>query len=134
MIMAKDWMTKNVVTITMHRSIHDAAKLMRDKNIGSVIVVEKEKPIGIITEKDIVFKVCASDKSPSKVKVEEIMSKSLMFAHVDDSVHEIIRRMSLAKVRRMPILDKEKLVGIITETDMHNIMTYIQKELHELLH
>jgi CBS domain-containing protein len=134
MIVAREWMTKNVITVTPDRNIQEVAKIMKDKSIGSIVVVQGEKPIGIITEKDMVNKICAENITPANVKVGDVMTRTLVFAHAHDSVNEISRRMSLAKIRRMPIIENDKLVGIITETDLLNIIAYIQKDLYELTH
>jgi CBS domain-containing protein len=111
-------MTKEVVTIDISRGAAEAARLMTDKHISSVIVVDKEEPIGIITERDFVKKICSRELEISKVNVREIMSRILTFAGPDTSIDVAIQRMLNHNIRRLPILSEGKVIGIITVTDL----------------
>src|SRR5215203_6638784 len=111
-------MTKEVVTIDISRGAAEAARLMTDKHISSVIVVDKEEPIGIITERDFVKKICSRELEISKVNVGEIMSRILTFAGPDTSIDVAIQRMLNHNIRRLPILSEGKVIGIITVTDL----------------
>jgi CBS domain-containing protein len=111
-------MTKEVVTIDISRGATEAARLMTDKHISSVIVVDKEEPIGIITERDFVKKICSRELEISKVNVGEIMSRILTFAGPDTSIDVAIQRMLNHNIRRLPILSEGKVIGIITVTDL----------------
>src|ERR687898_958409 len=111
-------MTKEVVTIDISRGAAEAARLMTDKHISSVIVVDKEEPIGIITERDFVKKICSKELEISKVNVGEIMSRILTFAGPDTSIDVAIQRMLNHNIRRHPILSEGKVIGIITVTDL----------------
>ena len=111
-------MTKEVVTIDISRGATEAARLMTDKHISSVIVVDKEEPIGIITERDFVKKICSKELEISKVNVGEIMSRILTFAGPDTSIDVAIQRMLNHNIRRLPILSEGKVIGIITVTDL----------------
>src|SRR5215204_2888577 len=91
---------------------------MTDKHISSVIVVDKEEPIGIITERDFVKKICSKELEISKVNVGEIMSRILTFAGPDTSIDVAIQRMLNHNIRRLPILSEGKVIGIITVTDL----------------
>lgn len=126
---AKDIMVKNVATIEPNKSILDVAILMKERSIGSLVVVEKSNPIGIITERDIVRKLVAEGRDASKVKVRELMSYPLITASPDDSFEELSKKMSLNEIRRLPVIDKNgRLVGIITATD---IAKSISKDVNE---
>lgn len=114
-------MTHTPVTIREDATAHDAAGLMRDKEIGSLVVVEAGKPMGIVTERDLVTKVAASDKQPSRVLVRDIMSSPVVAVHPDEEVAEAARLMSQRKIRRLPVVQEGKLVGIITENDIVRI-------------
>ena len=111
-------MTKEVVTIDISQGATEAARLMTDKHISSVIVVDKEEPIGIITERDFVKKICSRELEISKVNVGEIMSRILTFAGPDTSIDVAIQRMLNHNIRRLPILSEGKVIGIITVTDL----------------
>jgi CBS domain-containing protein len=102
---------------------------MAEKHISSVLVIEKEQPIGIITERDFVKKICAKELEISKVKAGEIMSRIRTFADPETPIDVAIQRMLNHNIRRLPILSKGKAIGIITVTDLAK---YLRTEL--LLH
>src|SRR5437016_13238766 len=105
-------MTQSPVTIQAGATAKDAAGLMRTKDIGSLVVVETGKPMGIVTERDIVTKVAASDKQPSRVLVRDIMTSPVVVVHPHDEVAEAAKLMSQCKIRRLPVVQEGKLVGI----------------------
>lgn len=111
-------MIRNVITIEQERTTQDAAKLMAEHNIGSVIVVSGGKPIGVVTERDLVRKVCARDIVSSSVPISEVMSAPLIWAEPEMELETAVQRMFNNKIRRLPILENEKLVGIVTVTDL----------------
>ena len=115
----KDIMTKEVVTIDTNKSVFEAAELMSSKGLGCVIVVIQAFPVGIITERDIVRRIVAKRSSPD-VKVTEIMTKTLITVDPDTSLKEAARVMSTNKIRRLPVLKNNKLVGIVVASDFVN--------------
>ncbi len=114
-------MTSAPVTIAAEATAAEAASIMRDKDIGSLVVVERGEPIGIITERDLVTKVAASDTQPSRVRVREIMTSPIVAIHPHEEVAEAAKIMSQRKIRRLPVVQEGKLVGIITENDLIRI-------------
>lgn len=114
-------MTSTPVTITVGATAADAAKLMREKNIGSLVVVEGGRPTGIVTERDVVTKVAASDLQPSRVIVKEIMTSPIVAIPPTVEVAEAAKLMSQRKIRRLPVVQEGKLVGMITENDIIRI-------------
>ncbi|MEM0448588.1 MAG: CBS domain-containing protein [Methanomassiliicoccales archaeon] len=117
-ILVEEVMSKNPRTITPDMTAQSAAKLMRQENIGSLVVLEKGKPVGIVTEKDLVHKVLAEGKAAAKVKVEEIMSAPLITIGPKESVADASRKMADMRLRRLPVVQGGSLVGIITENDV----------------
>jgi len=115
----KDIMTKEVITIDTNKSVFEAAELMSTKGLGCVIVVIQAFPVGIITERDIVRRIVAKRSSPD-VKVTEIMTKTLITVDPDTSLKEAARVMSTNKIRRLPVLKNNKLVGIVVASDFVN--------------
>jgi CBS domain-containing protein len=113
----KDIMTKNVITIDVGKTVFEAAQLMSEKSIGCLVVTDGGVPTGIVTERDFVKRIVAQHASFS-VKVAEIMSRSLVTVDPDASVKEAARLMSDNKIRRLPVLKGNKLVGIIVATDL----------------
>ena len=111
-------MTKNVISIDEGITAHEAAKIMTEKRISSLIVEREHVPVGIITEKDFVKKICIKDLVSSKVKVGTIMSKIQTYASPDMPVEVAVQRMINNRLRRLPIIDDDNLVGIVTVTDL----------------
>jgi CBS domain-containing protein len=112
----KDIMTKDVIKITSDRTVLEAAEIMDSKALGCLIVTQKDKPIGIVTERDIVRRIVAK-KLPYTVEVSEIMSKDLTLVDPDASLKEAARLMSSNKIRRLPVVKDDKLVGIVVASD-----------------
>jgi CBS domain-containing protein len=114
----RDIMTKEVITIDINQGVVKAAQIMADKHISSVVVVDNEQPIGIITERDFVKKICSKELEISKVKVSEVMSRIRTYADPETSIDVAIQRMLNHNIRRLPILSEGKVIGIITVTDL----------------
>ena len=112
----KDIMTKNVVSTSVNNSIFDAAELMSSNQVGCLVITDGEVPIGIVTERDFVRRVVAK-KLSLDTKVSEIMSGSLITIDPDASLKEAARLMSSNKIRRLPVLKQNKLVGIVVAAD-----------------
>ena len=118
----KDVMSSPVVTVKEDDNVTKVAKTMVRKGIGSVVVVDKKrKPLGMITEKDIVRRVAAEGLHPTKMKAAKIMSKPLRTVEPTLDVREAARRMKQAKVKRFAVMEAGKLVGIVTGTDILEI-------------
>ncbi|MCW3998646.1 MAG: CBS domain-containing protein [Candidatus Bathyarchaeota archaeon] len=112
----KDIMTKHVVTLEASKTVFDAAKLMSEKGLGCVIVVIQAFPVGIITERDIIRRIVAQRASIDQ-KVTEVMTKTLITVDPDTSLKEAARIMSSNRIRRLPVLKNNKLVGIVVASD-----------------
>lgn len=114
----RDIMTKHVVTIDENRTALEAAKIMAEKDISSLIVLKDQNPVGIVTERDFIKKICIKEVKISHVKVNEVMSKIRTFADPEIPIEVAVQRMVNHKIRRLPIMETGKVVGIITVTDL----------------
>jgi CBS domain-containing protein len=112
----KEIMTKNVTTVDVDQTVFEAAQLMSTEGLGCLIVMNKDLPVGIITERDIVRRIVAKKASP-EVKVSEVMSKTLITVEPDVSLKDAARVMSTNGIRRLPVLKNNKLVGIVVASD-----------------
>ncbi|MGA2386846.1 MAG: CBS domain-containing protein [Candidatus Bathyarchaeia archaeon] len=110
-------MTKSVITIDVNRSVFDAAQLMTAKGVGCLVVTDNVVPVGIVTERDFVRRIVAQCASLD-TKVSEIMTKPIVTVDPDVSIKEAARLMSSNKIRRLPVLKQNKLVGIVVATDL----------------
>ena len=111
-------MSSHVFTINSDKSALDAALLMKEKRISSLIVQDEDELLGIITERDFVKRVCANDRVSSEVKISELMSKIQTFAAPDTPVDVAVQRMINNRIRRLPVISNGKVIGIITVTDL----------------
>lgn len=111
-------MIKNVKSIEFGATIDEAARKMAEANIGSLIITEGEKLLGILTERDILKEVVAKNVRPSDVGVEEVMAYPLISMPPDTPVSLAIEKMSKLRIRRMPVMEKGKLLGIVCARDV----------------
>ena len=116
--LVRDIMTKELLTISEKDTALKAAQLMSEKGVSSLIVLSEEQPIGIITERDFIKKICLKELKLSSVKVGDMMSKIRTFASPDTTIDVAVQRMVNNRIRRLPIMENGKLVGIITVTDL----------------
>jgi CBS domain-containing protein len=114
----RDIMTKQIVMIDHDKSALEAAKTMAEKGISSVFVVRDGQPVGIVSERDFIKKICAKELPIAEVKIGDIMSKILTTAEPETPIEVAVQRMVNHKIRRLPIIEEGKLVGIITVTDL----------------
>lgn len=114
----EDFMTKKVVTIESSKTILEAAKLLTEKNVGSLVVVEENKPVGIVTDRDIVTRAVVKGLDIKKERIERIMSKPLVTVRPETSMLEAIELMDENSVRRIPVVKNNEIVGIITSSDV----------------
>lgn len=112
----KDIMTKEIVTIEASRTVFEAAELMSSKGLGCLIIVIKEFPVGIITERDIVRRIVAK-RASFDLKLTEVMTKTLITVDPDASLKEAARIMSANKIHRLPVIKQNKLLGIVAASD-----------------
>jgi CBS domain-containing protein len=111
-------MTKDVVAVDENMTALDAARLMTEKGISSLIIEKDHAPVGIISERDFVKKICLRDMQPSTINVGSIMSKIQTYASPDTPVDVAVQRMVNHKIRRLPVISDGKVIGIITVTDL----------------
>jgi len=118
----RDIMQKNVITIQEDKSALDAAKLISEKDISFLVIVKGDKPIGVITERDFVRKIAAQDKQASLILLSEIMSYKFRWVGPSTEIEDAVQKMLNHNVRRLIVLEDEKLVGVITQTDLADFL------------
>lgn len=114
----RDIMTKEIVTIDEGETALEAATIMSQRGISSLIVVKDGAPMGIVTERDFVKKVCAKQLEASAIKVGALMSRIRTVADPDTPIQVAVQRMANRGIRRLPIIQEGKVVGIVTVTDL----------------
>ena len=114
----KDVMVKEIITVNPTTKIREAVELMNKNQIGCLVVTRKGKPVGIMTERDVLKKIVCRCKNPEQIRVSEIMSKPLIVGRVDMNWLEAAKLMLDQNIKKLPILDGERLVGLVTLTDI----------------
>lgn len=114
----KDIMTKTVASINANDSVENAAKLMKEYNIGSVPVCNGEEVIGVITDRDIAIRGASNGKNMNNEKVRGIMSSNPVLGTPDMEVNDAARIMSERQVRRLPVVENNNLVGVVSLGDL----------------
>ncbi|MCA9827576.1 MAG: CBS domain-containing protein [Nitrosopumilus sp.] len=122
-----DVMTKSVISIDAVMTINEAAKMMEDAKVGAIIVMENNKPVGIVTDRDFAVKVAAHAYQIS-APVKQIMSFPLVSINSDETVRAAGDLMHDRKVRKLAVIDNGNVVGMITATDIVNLLAVSVEE------
>ena len=115
----RELMSSNPRSIASDQPVFEAAKIMRDEDVGLVPVVDGERLLGTITDRDLAVRVIAEQKDPSSVKVQEIASTRLVTVDPQQDLGEALRLMAQHQVRRLPVVEEDgRLVGIVAQADV----------------
>jgi len=125
----KEIMVSPVITVDAESTIYEAARIMGEGKIGSVVVTKDSKPVGIFTERDLLTKVIAKGLDMKSTKVEENMSSPLITVDEETSVKDAIILMAGRKIMRLPVLKEGKLVGIVTGAEIFNFLSFFLESL-----
>jgi len=131
-VLVKDIMSSPATTALEDDNVEKVAKLMNAKSIGSVVITDRKgSPVGIITERDIVRRVTAKNLVPRNVKAKEVMSTPFAVVSPYTEVNEAARKMSKLDIRRLGVMDKGRLVGIISSKDIVALMPELMEIMTE---
>ncbi len=131
-MVVKDIMSSPVVTLDEDAASNKVATLMEENDLGCVIVSNKaEKPVGIITERDLVVRVLAKNLMPDAIKAKEIMTSPLVTIQPEATISEAARRMSRLDIRRLGVVYKDNLVGVISSRDILGVMPELIEIIQE---
>jgi CBS domain-containing protein len=114
----RDLMTQNPRAVRPDDSVVEAARLMRDENVGSLPLVDGDRLIGMVTDRDIALRVVAEGRDPGSVSVQEIASRNPVAAESATDLDDALRLMARHQVRRLPVTEEGRLVGIIAQADV----------------
>jgi CBS domain-containing protein len=130
----KDYMDKEFPTLEIEASVIDAAKLVASKGKGYIIILEKGKPYGIVTEWDLVSKVMAAEKDPKKMPLRQITSTPLLTIDPDEDLLKASELMQAKSVKRLPVVKGGVLYGVITSTSIaQRCGEYVNKSVKDVL-
>ena len=115
----RDFMTSEPCTIDAGKSVAYAAKMMRDEDVGLAPIVEGDKLIGMLTDRDIAIRIVAEGRNPDQVTVREVASKQVVTIDPQQDLDEALRIMAKHQVRRLPVVEEDgKLVGVVAQADV----------------
>jgi CBS domain-containing protein len=124
-------MKRDVVSIDSEASVKDAANKMTQHRIGSLIVTERRKPVGIITETDVLSRVVALSRDAESTEVKAVMSRPLICGTPDMDFVEAVRLMINRRIKKLPVTHGEQLVGILTMTDVMALHPVVNELIEE---
>ena len=124
----------NVYSVISQLTVYEALKAMGEKNVGALLVMEDEKLLGIISERDYARKIILKGKSSADTLVKEIMTEKVISVSPDDNIEKCMELMSEKKIRHLPVVKDEKVIGVISITDVVTAIIESQKETISLLH
>jgi len=127
---AKDVMVKEVVKVNSSTLVDNAVKMMNKNNIGCLIIEDNGEARGIVTQRDLLEKVLEKAKDPRKLAVSDIMTKKLVVGTPDMEIHEAARLMFKRKIKKLPIVDNGKLIGLITLTNIARTVSFDQEMIN----
>jgi CBS domain-containing protein len=116
-VLVRDIMNSPVVSASPNDTIHDIAKKMKEGNIGSIVIMEKDKPVGIVTDWDIVSNAIVNDAKPSQIKAKDVM-KEIYTIESEESITEAARLLRKHNIKRLGVVYKNRFVGIISSSDV----------------
>jgi CBS domain-containing protein len=129
MSIVKNYMRKTFSTISTVASASETSKIMSNDKVGYIIVLENGRPVGIVTERDLILKVMAEDKDPKETKTSECMSAPLVTIDPDKSIDEAVETMKKHGFRRLPVVKGDIIYGVFTARDLVEHFEEFEKTL-----
>ena len=127
-----DVMVREVITINENATVREAAEVMNKFEIGCLIAVRKGKAVGILTERDLLKRVVAEAKDVNKTRVKDVMSSPLVVVEPDLDLEEAVKLMFQMKIKKLPVVDGKRLVGLVSLTDIARFQPQMMKILKQL--
>jgi len=132
-VLVRDAMSKNVKVVRPDSSVKEVVATMNKFNIGSIIVVQGNRPVGIITERDILRRIVEPCLAPETLTARQVMSSPVLTINETASIDEAANLMVKKNVKKLPVMGKQKLVGIVTFTDIVTKVPTMLSVLEELV-
>ncbi len=129
----RDIMTKDVRVVRPDTAIREVVATMNKFNIGSIIVVQGDRPVGIITERDILRRMIEPCLAPESLTARQVMTSPLVVIDENASIEEAAKLMARKKVKKLPVMNNGKLMGIVTYTDIALKMPALLSSMEEML-
>lgn len=118
----RDIARTDIATIEPDADAREAADVLAERDVGSVVVVEDDTPVGIVTDRDLALRVVTEDVAPADVTVEDAMTGDPVTVDADTGIYELFEQIADASVRRMPVVEDDELLGIVTVDDLVRLL------------
>ena len=118
MVLVRDVMSRDVKVVRLDTSVKEIVATMNKFDVGSMLVVQSERPVGIITERDVLRRLVEPSLAPETLTARQVMTGPLVSINENASIEEAAKLMAKKKIKRLPVMNNEKLVGIVTFTDI----------------
>ena len=132
MLKVEDIMVEDVITVDSDVPVMEAVKLMNENEIGCLVVTRRGKNVGIITERDLLKRIIAKLRDPTKTKVRQIMTKPLIIVDPDMDLEDATKLMFKRNIKKLPVIEGENLVGLVSLTDIARFQPQMMKILKRL--
>jgi CBS domain-containing protein len=131
-MLVEEVMTRNIIDIDSKKSVFDACKQLSKNKVGILVIMNEDIPVGIITETDVIEKVIMQNRNSKKTKVTEIMTSNIKTIHALAPLEKAAKIMKENKIKKLPVILNNEIVGIITETDMTKTIEAFSEILEEM--
>lgn len=128
----EDVMVKDIITIDASASVREAAETMNKYDIGCLIVVNGRKPVGIVTERDMLKRVLLQQRDPRKTSVNNIMSRPLIVSTPKTEIRDAVRVMNERRIKKLPVIEERNLLGLVSLTDVVRSLAYFEHVISSL--
>ncbi|MCW3977084.1 MAG: CBS domain-containing protein [Candidatus Bathyarchaeota archaeon] len=132
MLKVEDIMVEDVITVDSDVPVMDAVKVMNANEIGCLVVTRRGKAIGILTERDLLKRIIVKSRDPKSIRVRQIMTKPLIVGNPDMSLEDATKLMFDRKIKKLPVVESRKLVGLVSLTDIARYQPQMMKILKRL--
>ena len=132
-VLVRDVMSKDVKVVRPDTTVKEVVATMNKFNIGSIVIVQGDRPVGIITERDILRRIVEPCLAPETLTARQIMSSPVLTINETASIDEAAKLMAKKRIKKLPVMDKQKLVGIVTLTDIVTKVPTMLSILEELV-
>jgi len=132
-MLVEEVMTRDVVRVDSNQTVYDACKAYSKKRVGSLVVMNNDITVGIVTERDVIEKLILQSKDPKKTKVKDIMSSDLITVHALSPLERAAQIMKESNIKKLPVILNNEIVGIVTETDLSRTIDVFSSAIDELI-
>jgi len=130
-MLVEEVMSRDIISVDSNKTVFEACKIYKEKKVGSLVVMNKNITVGIVTERDTIEKLILLKKDPNKTKIREIMSPNIITVHALSPIDKAAKIMKEKNIKKLPVILNNKIVGIITETDLSRTIDIYSQAVDE---